>query len=100
MPKTLNRPPSGICTAGNTAGSTGNETKTSQVYVPNAVEPLPASGTLSTVGPTQTSQIYVPNAVEPLPAAGTLGTVGVSSTQTDNLDEGSIRQDQLGYAGS
>lgn len=62
MAQNLNRPPSGICSAGNTAGATGNETQTA--------------------GHTHTDE------------------TDAKCTGVDGLDEGSIRQDQLGYNGS
>lgn len=62
MAQNLNRPPSGIGSAGNTAGPCGNETQT--------------------VGHTHTCE------------------TDSKCTGVDGLDEGSIRQDQTGYAGS
>ncbi len=80
MAQNLNRPPSGIGSAGNTAGSCGNETETAGLTHTD-----------------ETTKVYIPASA----GSGSLTAAGVSSTQTDaSLDEGSIRQDQLGYAGS
>ena len=61
MAHNLNRPPSGIGSAGNTAGACGEETQ---------------------------------------PDASNCEAKDTTCSAVDNLDEGSIRQDQLGYNGS
>jgi hypothetical protein len=78
MAKNLNRPPSGIGSAGNTAGYCGKEAQ---------------SG--GKEEGTTTAEL-----LDRAENDGVLDVAQDSSTAVDGLDEGSMRADQLGYAGS
>ncbi len=77
-PQNLNRPNSGISTDSKNTGSTGKEVQ-------------------SGGGEEGSTTAYLQNPAE---NDGVLDVPQNSTTAVDSLDEGSIRQDQTGYAGS